>query len=338
MIAKFFQQRINLALTLVLAVLILGTTGFKFLTSASWIDALYMTVITVSTVGFEEVFALDPQTKIFTIFLILISVVAVGYSLSIATEYIVNKGSHELFLRRKALKEIKRMENHIIIVGYGRNGKQAASRLQNQKKAVVVIDRNEDIIERYEDDPVTFLQGNAVEDETLSEAKIENATALLCCLPSDADNLFVVLTARQMNKKLKIISRASEETTVKKLKMAGADNVILPDKIGGDHMASLIANEGLLEFLDNLNLTANDNGVNFEQIDFDVLRPGGVSCTIRDLDLRSHTGCTIIGVKKPDGQYIINPAITASITPGSRIYVLGTSDQINDLHNYFNVD
>ena len=133
----------------------------------------------------------------------------------------------------------------------------------------MVVELDDDIVERFYDEDHLFVQGNANEDETLIKAGIERASTLICALPSDADNLFVVLSARQINKNLKIISRAAEETSYQKLKLAGADNVIMPDKIGGDHMASLVVVPDLVEFLDNLSVSGEQDSMNVEQIPFE---------------------------------------------------------------------
>jgi len=167
-----------------------------------------------------------------------------------------------------------------------------------------------------------FYRGNANEDEVLITAGIERASTLITALPEDADNLFIVLSARQLNRDLKIISRASEESSYKKLKLAGADNVILPDTIGGQHMASLVVSPDLIEFWDNLSYGGSE-GVNLEQISFEQMFDEQRNCTIIDLNLRQKTGCTIIGYKGPDGDYTVNPDPKLQLVPGSKIIVVG---------------
>src|SRR5690606_26549895 len=156
------------------------------------------------------------------------------------------------------------LKNHIIICGYGRNGKQAAKKLLDYKKPFIIIEYNKEIIEKYQSDDILFVYGNANEDKVLLEAGIERASTLISALPDDADNLFVVLSARQINKEMTIISRAAQETSCDKLKLAGANNVILPDQIGGDHMASLVVVPDLLEFIQNLSVIGERN-INIEE-------------------------------------------------------------------------
>ena len=254
-----FKSRISIALMLLAALLCVGVVGFKIMTNLSWIDAMYMTVITITTVGFGEVRPLDPVSKIFTIFLILASVIIVGYAIKVITEYILSQNNIEELKRKKMQKRIDAMKDHIIICGYGRNGKQAAKKLMAYKREFVVVECNKENVEKHQSDMVPFVTGNANEDETLRLAGIERASCLISALPSDSDNVFVVLSARQINRNIRIISRASQETTYSKLKLAGANNVILPDKIGGDHMASLVVVPDLLEFIDNLSIIGKRN-------------------------------------------------------------------------------
>lgn len=155
-------------------------------------------------------------------------------------------------------------------------------------------------------------------------------------MPQDADNLFTVLSARQLNKKLLIISRASEEQSVKKLKLAGADNVVFPDKIGGDHMASLVVIPGLVEFLGNLSVRGKDN-INIQEIPFKNVCPDKVSKTIKEINLKYRTGCSIIGYKNPKGDYIVNPEANTSLVEGSKIIVIGRPEQIRKLEAEFGI-
>jgi voltage-gated potassium channel len=299
---------------MLIVLIFIGVLGYKFISGYQWIDAIYMTVITITTVGFAEVNPLDTPSKIFTVFLILASVVIVGYAISIITEYILSRNNFEDIKQRKMQKRINAMSNHIIICGFGRNGKQAARKLLAYKKPFVIIERNRDIVEKFQEDDIPFIFGNANEDETLIEAGIERASTLISALPSDADNLFVVLSARQINENLRIISRASEETSYNKLKLAGANNVILPDKIGGDHMASLVVIPDLIEFIDNLGIVGERN-INVEEVQVNKLYDAKEIKTIKDLDLRKKTGCTVIGFKDENGEYIVNPEAETRLVP-----------------------
>ena len=333
---RWVRSKIYIALILLVFVVTFGVLGFRFFSNYSWVDALYMTVITMSTVGFGEVQPLDDTAKLFTVFLIGTSVTIFAYSVSVITEYIVNKNDPKRVQYRKLQKMIEKLENHIIIVGYGRNGKQAAVKLMAYEKPFIIIERDRDIIEKFQNDQLIFLEGNATEDNTLIEAGIKKASCLICTLPDDADNLFIVLSARQINKDLKIISRASLDTSYKKIRLAGADNVIMPDRIGGDHMASLVVVPDLIEFLDNLSIVGK-RSINIEEVAYEDMFQDNKMRTIRMIDMRSKTGCTIIGYKSPEGEYIVNPEAETQLLPGSKIVVLGRPEQINQLNKEFDI-
>jgi len=315
---------------------LIGVIGYKIMLNISWVDALYMTVITIATVGFREVAPLDAEAKIFTVFLILTSIIIVGYALTIITEYILSRNDLDELKKKKMQKKIDALSNHIIICGYGRNGKQAATKLLAYNKTFVVIEKDKEIVEKFNSELVSFVFGNANEDEILLQAGIDRASCLISALPNDADNLFVVLSARQINKELQIISRASQETSYNKLKLAGANNVILPDIIGGDHMASLVVVPGLVEFIDNLSIVGKSN-INVEEIAVEKLYNPSDIRTIRDLDLRKKSGCTVIGFKGIDGEYIVNPEADIKLVPESKIIVLGRPEQINKLNSMYNL-
>ncbi len=333
---NIFQSKITIPLLLLFGVFIISVFGFHYFSDYTWVDSLYMTVITITTVGYGEVMPLSPMEKIFVSLLILSSIFIVGYAISVITEYILSKNIGNL-RQKQVQKKLESMHNHIIVCGYGRNGKQAVQKLLAYKKPFVIIEKNEEVVDRLGDDNLLFMLGNAIEDEILLKAGIEKASFLICATPSDADNLFIVLSARQMNKNLKIISRATEETSYKKLKLAGADNVIMPDKIGGDHMASLVVVPDLVEFLDNLSVSGKDDSINVEQIPFEKMCPHGKEQAIEDLDVRKKTGCSIIGYRTPAGEYIVNPEPSMILKKNSKLILIGRPNQIEKLKHQYGV-
>ncbi|MEZ4875051.1 MAG: NAD-binding protein [Flavobacteriaceae bacterium] len=335
--SKVFQSKILGAVLLLVLVFVMGILGFALLYDYAWIDAFYMTVITITTVGFGELHPMGPSEKIFTSFLILSSIFIVGYAIKVISEYILSKSNIGNIRHKRVQQKIDNLQDHVIICGFGRNGKQAAQKLEAYKRDYVVIEMKETIVERFYDEKHLFVMGNANEDEVLVKAGIERASTLICALPSDADNLFIVLSARQINPKLKIISRAAEETTYQKLKLAGADNVIMPDKIGGEHMASLVVVPDLVEFLDNLSVSGEQDSIYVEQVPFEKICPSGEEKAINDLDLRRKTGCSIIGYKGPDGEYIVNPEPTMVLKKGSKLILIGRPNQIENLKELFHV-
>ncbi len=334
---RLLRSKIYSAIFLLIIILFIGVIGFKTISGYTWVNALYMTVITITTVGFGEVQPLNDASKIFTIFLILSSIVVVGYALKVITEYLLSKNDIEELNQKKMQKKVDNLSNHIIICGYGRNGKQAAKKLLAYKKPFVIVEKDKERIDKFQSDLILFVHGNANEDDTLIQAGIEKASTLISALPNDADNLFVVLSARQINKEMRIISRASQETSYQKLKFAGANNVILPDRIGGDHMASLVVVPDLIEFIDNLAIVGDSN-INIEEINVNKLYNTSNIKTIKDLDLRNKTGCTVIGFKDSNGEYIVNPEAELKLVPNSKVIVLGRPEQIQKLNSVYNLD
>lgn len=332
---RLIRSKIYFALFLVSLILITGVLGYRFIAEFSWTEALYMTVITVSTVGFREVRPLSTEEQLFTVVLITASIFIFAFAISVVTEYILSRNSLQTLKRKKVKQQIDRMDKHVIVCGYGRNGAQAAARLKAYKQPFVVIEKDREIIEKYEEE-ILFVEGDANEDEVLLAAGVKKARYLIVTLPDDAANLFVVLSARQLNKGLFIISRASQITSQKKLQLAGADKVIMPDKIGGDHMASLVVLPDLITFMDKLSLEG-EHTTNLEEVQIEDFTDQ-INCnTLRELDLRKKTGCTIIGYVKPDGTYIINPEADMPLEPKSKVIVLGRPDQIRKLNEMFHI-
>lgn len=331
---KVLDSKINKIGILVLSILGLGTIGYMVLSHYSLVDALYMTVITVTTVGFGELRPFSPEEKVFTIFLILTSITVFGYAISAFSEYLVSGKLFDHFKHKNVEKQINRLEGHTIVCGYGRNGKQAILKLKNYNIDFVVIENDKEVLDFLDNEDLLNVQGDATTDEVLLSAGILTAANLITALPSDADNLFVVLSARQLNADCKIISRASKESSYSKLKIAGADNVIMPDKLGGNHMASLVTTPDVIEFVDRLTIEG-ETTANLEEIDVDELPKKYLEKTILDLDLRKKTGCTVIGFRNPDKDYIINPEADSKLISGSHLIVLGRPEQILKLRELF---
>lgn len=331
---KILESRIHRILVLVISILTFGTVGYMLLSNLSVVDALYMTVITVTTVGFGEVHPFSPEEKVFTIFLILTSITIFGYAISAFSEYLVSGELFERIKHRRVEKKIARLKGHTIVCGYGRNGKQAIVKLGNYHMKYVVVEKNKEMIEILDANGILNIEGDATLDATLQKAGIENASNLITALSSDANNLFVVLTASQLNPSCRIISRASSESSYSKLKIAGADNVIMPDKLGGNHMASLVTTPDVIEFVDRLTIEG-ETTANLEEIAVNDLPTKYINKTILDLDLRRQTGCTVIGFKNKEEDYIINPEANIKLIKDSHLIILGRPEQIIKLRELF---
>ncbi len=332
MLDRLIESRFYKALILSLITLSFGTFGYLFLFDYSFIDSLYMTVITTTTVGFGEIQPFETEEKIFTIILIIISIFTLGYTISLFSEYLLTGNFFKTFKQNHVKKQINKMNNHVIVCGLGRNGSQVIETLLNHNRKIVAIDQNTDILNSYKDNKdIVTIEGDATSDEILLLAGIESASSIITALPSDADNLFVVLTSKQLNKNCNVISRASSDSSYKKIKFAGADNVIMPDKLGGSHMASLVVNPDLVEFVDNLAIVDGEKNANLREIAINDLSEKYIGKTVLDLDLRRKTGCNLIGFKNKNGEYVINPDVTTILERGTYLILLGRAKQIEKL-------
>jgi voltage-gated potassium channel len=316
-------------------IVLIGIFGFMIIEKFNFFDAFYMTIITVATVGFEEVHPLSDPGRLFTAFLIITSFGTFAYAVTSISKYVADGEFNHYFKNYKVSTAIAKLEGHVIICGFGRNGKQAAHVLKKHNTRFVVIEEKREVVaaitHRYSD---LVIEGDATQDEILERAGIGKAKAIITTLPVDADNLFIVLSSRTLNPNLTIISRASEDNSDKKLKLAGADNVIMPDKIGGAHMAALVMKPDVIEFIDFITGQGGDN-IRLEEITFENLTEEFRNKSIRDLEVRNRSGANIIGFKTAQGEYIVNPSADTKIIPDAKLFVLGTSEQINKLKELF---
>ncbi len=288
-----------------------------------------MTMITIGTVGFMEVHPLSDTGRLFTSALILLSFGTFAYGLSAITSAIVEGQLASFFSGYKVKTEISHLENHVIVCGYGRNGSQACKQLRARHIPFVVIEKDDAIFSQLQqDEQILYIHGDATDDRVLEKARIFNAKALISTLDQDTNNLFVVLSARNLNKNLHIISRASEEGSDKKLYIAGADNVIMPDKIGGAHMAALVSRPDVLEFLDVLSSKSAGDEAHLEEIIHFNLKPEFERKTILEIGIHEKTGVTIIGIRRESGDFVLNPEANTILDNSMKLFVLGTDNQI----------
>lgn len=287
-----------------------------------------MTVITMATVGYGEIQPLSDAGRLFTVFLIITSFGTFAYAVSTLTKFIIDGELRNFFKEKKLSNSIDKLQGHVIICGFGRNGRQAAHILKKHHKRFVVIEQNTTVTSglqhRHSD---LILNGDATQDDWLKKAGIERASALITTLPQDADNVFIVLSARNLNANLRIISRASDDGSDTKLKIAGADNVIMPDKVGGAHMASLVTKPDVIEFIDSI--TGQDaEHINLEEIILEHIPATLEHKTLKDLEVRNKSGANIIGIKTVTGEYLVNPSADTILKPHTKLFVLGNHDQI----------
>lgn len=328
------KSKLIYAIILLVLLLSFGISGFVMLEDFTFLEAFYMTVITISTVGYGEVHELTTSGQIFTTILILLSLGVLAYVASIIATHLFEGQLHFILSGYQKKSRLKKMENHIIICGFGRNGQQAVVELKAHNRKFVVIDTNKTELFQHLGKKHPFIEGDATQDEILEQANITKASALITTLPNDANNLFVALSARSLNPKLKIISRASNESSEKKLKFAGVNNIVMPEKVGGAHMAYLVARPDIIEFMDRLSVKG-DSPMNLEEIVCDQLPKEAINKSIDEIGVRRKTGANIIGYKTPDGEYVINPSPNTKVIPHSKIFVLGTKEQISMMKEIF---
>lgn len=325
-------------LGIILLIIIIGVAGFAITAGYNFLDALYMTVITITTIGYRELKPLSEPAKIFNIVFIIFSFSVFTYALSRLTRYIVSGELASYFKNRKLMNAIEHFSEHVIICGFGRNGQQAAQILRSHKTDFVVIDNDEAHFSEWLEDHenLVYVLGDALDDDTLLKAGIKKAKALLLTLPADADNVFAVLSARHLNPHLQIITRAGLKSSIVKMKTAGADHVILPDQIGGAHMATLISKPDVIEFINKLWGDEVDS-INIESVAYATLPDELKDKSISEIIGWRHTGVNCIGIKNHEGKFIINPAKETTIHNGMKIMLLGTRHQIGQMKQQFGV-
>ncbi|MEM0999510.1 MAG: potassium channel protein [Bacteroidota bacterium] len=332
---KIFRN-LATALTVLLTTLVVGVGGFYYIEDLTFVDALYMTVITMSTVGFETLEGgLSPEGKVFTVLLIVSTIGTFTYAITTVTTLVVEGEMQKLVKGYRVNKEINKLENHIIICGLGRNGNQAAKELEVEGIPYVIIEMNEEVVTRHmQQNPqsLVFL-GDATDEEVLNKVHIKRARGVISALADDADNVYVTLTIRQINPTVQVVARASNESTISKLKVAGANRVILPNLLGGRKMAKIITKPALMDFVDMITGQGQSH-LHLEQIDCES-RQSLVGKTLRELDIRSKTGVLVLGTQDGEGNFQLNPNVNKVITRNERLFVIGTSDQMQDFEREY---
>jgi voltage-gated potassium channel len=341
MLQRLNINRLILAIVLTVSSLVIGVLGFTYFEHYGLIDAFYMTVTTVATVGFGELRPFSEAGRLFVSFYILYNLVVVAYLVSVFSAFIFDGELRKIYRMIKTDQEIKRFSGHIIVCGFGRNGRRAYQELRASGARVVVIESDQALMKRiteghtgedYDGDgaaggKIFTVFGDATNDTILKQAGVERASALITSLPKDADNVFVALSARALNPRMKIIARASLKTSESKLLFAGADSVVMPDEIGGSHMAKLVVRPEVIRFLDLISGLSADK-LRLEEMSFHQLRHDLRGRSIRELDVRSITGATIIGLRQASGSLLVSPPVDYIPLDGDVLLVLGSEEQI----------
>lgn len=342
-IIRFFSNgsylTIRAAIYAFIGAMLLGILGFTFIEGYHLVDAIYMTVITISTVGYTEVKPLTEAGKIFTSIYVILNIGIFAYILSVFSNYIIEGEFFKKLRLSQMEKKINALENHVILCGYGKYGKEISENFSHHKIPFIIIEKDSEEIELIErlEPPIPFIEGDATHDEILESAGILRAKALISALGDDTENLFTVLTARQLCPSINIISRAIHPKTNRKLKMAGANHIIMPEQIGGFYMATLVTKPGAVEFFSFITNEAQAD-IGFEEVNYDSLPAPFKGKSIVDLHIRKNTGANIIGYKKPDGGYMVNPPPDTIIIKNSSFIILGNNEQIEKVRKYFKIE
>ena len=323
------------AILLMLFSIVVGTLGFHVIEGYTLTDSIFMAIITISTVGYTTIGPLGIVGKIFASLYIIMNLVIFAYVISVITRYLFEGGLRNIFRKFIIDREVNKMKDHVIVCGYGRNGSKACEELRISGREFVVIENDEDIINSIPDDgSIHLVVGDATDDDVLRLAKIDTAEFIIITLPRDSDNVFITLTARELNPDIHVIARASDPNSEKKLRRAGAHNVILPDVLGGLHMSQLITKPYVIEFLDILNGVSSEE-LHLEEITFDDIRTDFQNHTIGVLDVRAKSGVTIIGVRRGEGGFSFNPGPDTIINQGSILIILGNKTQIEKFSDLY---
>jgi voltage-gated potassium channel len=320
------SAKLKIALSLVLTIFAAGTAGFHVIEGWAPLDAFYVTVTTLSTVGYGDFAPLTKAGKIFTVCIIILGVGTMLYSFGLVSEMVVEGRLRRLLGRGKMEKMIDKLSNHYIICGCGRIGFLICRELAAEKVPYVVIDNNPEVIQRIEDEGVVYCKGDATHDKTLLEAGIKRARGVICVLPSDAENLYVILTAKELNRDVYILSRCEEEASEHRLLRAGADRVMSPYTLGGVRMAMAILRPAMLDFIE---ITTSRQSLELRMEEITVCQGSPyVGQTLEDSGIRKRFGLIIVAVKKGTDKMIFNPMASYVIAEGDRLIAMGEEENV----------
>ena len=327
---KNSYQKITAIFIALFLLITTGTTGYMILEGIPFLDALYMTIITISTVGYREVADLSVPGKLFTMAIILAGLGTVAYAFTSIFSFLLEGEFKNILRRRKMDNKVSQLKEHYILCGAGQTGKCVIERFLHAGVDFVVIEKNRDKVEELIEREIIAFHGDATQEEFLEKAKIKQAKGLISCLAVDTDNVFTVLTARGMNPNLYIVSRSIEENAHSKLLKAGADKTISPNELGGNRMAYLLLKPAVVSFLDIITV-ADDVTLELEEVmlceDSELLGE-----TLGDALIQEKTGVIFLAIKKKDEEKLrLNPGPQEKLEREDKMLVLGTGEQVNIL-------
>jgi voltage-gated potassium channel len=318
------------ALTLLVITTIVGMVGYMYFQKLAPADALYLSVIVLSTVGMNEVGPLTPSGRVFTMVYILLNFTIFGYFVSVITRYVFEGELRRIFKNYWIKRRMERLHDHIIICGFGRYGRKVAEHLaHNRIQNFLIVDRDPaKVVDHFADRSLPhWLEGDATDDEVLKRAGVEKAQVVITTLPDDAGNVYVALIARELNPHVKIVARASSEAALPKLRRAGANHVVMPDVIGGMHMANLVIRPEVVEFNELLS-GVGEGGLRLEELRYHELRDEFKNQTIKQLLTATDTGVHVIGFKDAQQGFIFSPEPQRRLGEGDTLIIIGRDTEV----------
>lgn len=325
-----FSKRIIISIIILLSIYLLGSIGYMIIEDMSFLDAFFMTTITITTVGYEIVKELSTTGTIFTIILIIIGTGTVVYILINITDFFLSDFLLGRMEKRRVKRMISKLKDHYIICGLGRVGLEIVKELEKNKASFIVIDTADEPINMCKENNWPYVQGNASNDETLIDAGIKGAKGLFAALNTDSENVYVTLSAKALNPSIFVVARAAVHETIGKLEKAGADKVISPQILGGRRMAAMALQPSITDFLDII-MKAENIEIRLAEIE---VRPGSriENLTIREASRKYEFGALIISILEEKGRISFNkPSADTKIKAGQKLIVMGTKEQVQSL-------
>jgi voltage-gated potassium channel len=329
-------RQLQLSLALLVGLIVVGTVGYMTLEGMTLVQGLYMTVITLATVGFKEVVELDNAGMIFTTVLIIVGVGTAAWAISNAAEVMLGQTFWISVQRRRNRSMVETMQGHYIICGYGRLGRQILRDLNARGESSIVVDWNADLEEELLEANVPHILADATQEDVLQEAGIERARGIVAALDNDAQNVLTVLTAREQNPRILIIARAGSESVESKMLRAGADRVVTPTSIGGHRLALALLRPAVHDFFGRIFTLGTEPDVDVGQITVPDDSPFAGQ-TIEGCDLRRIRNVSILAIRRPDGQFDLNPGAQRRIETGETLIFIGPAESVYDLEALYSV-
>jgi voltage-gated potassium channel len=325
------KQELLTGFLMLAGVLSIGILWYRLVEKWSWLDAAYMTIITLATIGYGETNPLGARGRAFTILLIFLGLLSLGYIGNRLTEAIIQGYFQERLKLRQQQKTIESLDRHYILCGYGRTGRQIALEFEAEGIPFIIIDSDPNQVEQMNQKGYICLQGDATFDDLLLQAKIERAICIISALPSDAENLYTILSAKTLNPQIRAIARASTEEAVKKLQRAGADAVVSPYITGGRRLAAAALRPQVMDFVEGI-FTGSERSYYLEEFKLETDTCPFVGKSLTEARLRSQSGALVLAIRRADGNFIAGPRGDDILYAGDLLICMGTAEQLRDLN------